>query len=163
MSNQQRDISMNYDDDSIPEYKLHRGSMPGLLDVIRKTVLSGKSYRVSIKEWSGKRGLPANAVQHVFYKRISQFQGCDIRTAGNGCKLDFGLPILLSDSEMGPKVGWVLDNISFQKMNREQQINVMDLIQVTSLFSTKQHNLYRDNLVMFWHEQGLELEYKEAK
>ncbi len=153
---------MNYDDDSMPEYKLHRGSMPGLLEVIRKIVLSGKSYRVSIVEWSEKRGLSANGQQHVWYKKISQFQGCDIRTAGNGCKLDFGLPILLSDSEMGSKVSWVLDNIKFYAMNREQKINVMDLIQVTSLFSTKQHNLYRDNLVMFWHEQGLELEYKNG-
>lgn len=147
----------------MPEYKLHRGSLPELLDFMRKTVLSGKHYRLSIQEWSEKRGLSANAVQHVFYKKISQFQGLDIRTAGNMSKLDFGLPILLSDSEMGAKVSWVLDNIKFYAMNREQQINVMDLIQVTSLFSTKQHNLYRDNLVMFWHEQGLELEYKNEQ
>ena len=142
------------------DFKLHRGSLPELLDLMRKVVLSGKHYRLSIQEWSEKRGLSDNAVQHVFYTKISQFNGCHIRTAGNGCKLDFGLPILISDSEMGPKVGWVLDNINFHLMTREQQINVMDLIQVTSLFSTKQHNLYRDNLVMFWHEQGLELEYK---
>lgn len=144
------------------DFKLHRGSLPELLDMMRKVVLSGKHYRLSIQEWSEKRGLSANAVQHVFYKKISQFSGYDIRTAGNGCKLDFGLPILISDSEMGPKVGWVLDNIKFHAMTREQQISVMDLIQVTSLFSTKQHNLYRDNLVMFWHEQGLELEYKDG-
>ena len=142
------------------DFKLHRGTLPELLDLMRKIVLSGKSYRLSIQEWSEKRGLSANAQQHVWYKKISQFHGCDIRTAGNGCKLDFGLPILISDSEMGPKVSYVLDKINFHNMNREQQINVMDLIQVTSLFSTKQHNLYRDNLVIFWHEQGLELEYK---
>ena len=145
------------------DFKLHRGSLPELLAKMREVVLSGKSYRVIITEWSGKRGLSANSQQHVWYKKISQFNGCDIRTAGSGCKLDFGLPILISDSEMGPKVGWVLDNIKFNLMTREQQINVMDLIQVTSLFSTKQHNLYRDNLVMFWHEQGLELEYKNEE
>jgi hypothetical protein len=142
------------------DFKLHRGSLPELLAKMREVVLSGKQYRVVITEWSEKRGLSANSQQHIWYKKISQFQGCDIREAGNGCKLDFGLPILISDREMGPKVGWVLDNINFHLMNREQQINVMDLIQVTSLFSTKQHNLYRDNLVMFWHENGLELEYK---
>jgi len=145
------------------DFKLHRGTLPGLLDMMRKIVLSGRSYRISIVEWSDKRGLSANAVQHVFYKRISQFNGYDIRTAGNQSKLDFGLPILLSDSEMGQKVDFLLKKIGFYSFTREQQINVMDLIQVTSLFSTKQHNLYRDNLVMFWHEQGLELEYKEAK
>ena len=141
-------------------FKLHRGTLPELLDKIRKVVLSGKSYRVIIEEWSEKRGLSANAVQHVFYKKISQFQGCDIREAGNMSKLDFGLPILLADEVMGLKVGYVLDKIKFYGMAREQQINVMDLIQVTSLFSTKQHNLYRENLVMFWHSNGLELVYK---
>ncbi len=149
--------------DQIKDFKLHRGSLPGLLDMMRKIVLSGKHYRLSIQEWSDKRGLSANAQQHVWYKRIAQFNGYDIRTAGNQSKLDFGLPILLSDSDIGPKVDFLLKKIGFYSFSREQQINVMDLIQVTSIFSTKQHNLYRDNLVMFWHEQGLELEYKEAK
>ena len=142
------------------DFKLHRGTLPELLDAMRKVVLSGKKYRITIDEWSEKRGLSANAQQHVWYKKISQFQGCDIREAGNASKLDFGLPILLSDEVMGPKVSYVLDKINFYNMTREQQINVMDLIQVTSLFSTKQHNLYRDNLVMFWYQNGLELVYK---
>jgi len=141
-------------------FKLHRGTLPELLDTMRKIVLSGKKYRITISEWSEKRGLSANAVQHVFYKKISQFQGCDIREAGNMSKLDFGLPILLSHEVMGPKVDFILKKIGFYGYGREQQINVMDLIQVTSLFSTKQHNLYRDNLVMFWHRNGLELVYK---
>jgi hypothetical protein len=145
------------------DFKLHRGSLPELLDMMRKIVLSGLSYRISIVEWSDKRGLSANAQQHVWYKRISQFYGCDIPTAGNQSKLDFGLPILLADSDMGQKVDFLLKKIGFYSFTREQQVNVMDLIQVTSLFSTKQHNLYRDNLVMYWHEQGLELEYKESK
>lgn len=142
------------------EFKLNRGTMPELLDKIRKVVLSGKTYRVKIEEWSAKRSLSANSQQHVWYKRISQFQGMDVREAGNMSKLDFGLPILL-DSDMGPKVSYILDKINFYSMTREQQVNVMDLIQVTSLFSTKQHNLYRDNLIMFWHQNGLELTYKD--
>lgn len=140
-------------------FKLHRGTLPELLDKFRKVVLSGKSYRVTIEEWSVKRGLSANAQQHVWYKKISQFQGCDIVEAGNSSKLDFGIPILLADPVMGPKVNYVLDKIKLYSMTREQQISVMDLIQVTSLFSTKQHNLYRDNMVMFWHRNGLELVY----
>ena len=142
------------------DFKLNRGTMPELLDKIRKVVLSGKTYRVTISEWSAKRGLSANAQQHVWYTKISQFQGMDIKEAGNMSKLDFGLPILLS-GEMGAKVSWVLNNINFYQMSREQQINVMDLIQVTSLFTTKQHNLYRDNLIMHWHQNGLELKYRD--
>jgi len=145
------------------DFKLHRGSLPELLAKIRQVVLSGKTYRLSIEEWSKKRSLSANAQQHVWYKKISQFTGYDIRTAGNGCKLDFGLPILLADPEMGPKIDFLIRPIGFYSWPRERQINVMDLIQITSLFSTKQHNLYRDNLVMFWHEHGLELEYKSEE
>jgi len=143
------------------DFKLHRGSLPELLAKMREIVLSGKTYRLSIEEWSKKRSLSANSQQHVWYKRISDFTGDDIRTAGNGCKLDFGLPILIADNEMGAKIGYVLDRINFRAMNREQQINVMDLIQVTSLFSTKQHNQYRDQMQIFWHEQGLEIDYLE--
>lgn len=141
------------------DFKLNRNTMPDLLDKMRKVVLSGKSYRISIVERSEKRALSANAQQHVWYKRIAQFQGLDIKDAGRMSKLDFGLPILLDDKDMGAKVSYVLDKIKFFNMTREQQLNVMDLIQVTSLFSTKQHNLYRDNLVMFWHQNGLELKY----
>jgi hypothetical protein len=148
--------------DQIKDFKLHRGSLPGLLNMMRKIVLSGLSYRISIVEWSDKRGLSANAQQHVWYKRIAQFNGYDIKTAGNQSKLDFGLPILLSDPEMGPKIDFMLRPMGFFNFPREKQVNVMDIFPVTSLFSTKQHNLYRDNLVMYWHEQGLELEYKEA-
>ncbi len=140
--------------------KLNRSSLGGVISFITELVLSDKTYQVNVSEWSAKRGLSANAQQHVWYKIISNHQGVDIREAGNMSKLDFGLPILLADEKMGPKVSYVLDKIKFYLMTREQQVNVMDLIQVTSLFSTKQHNLYRDQLCMFWHGQGLNLEYK---
>tara|TARA_R110000851_G_scaffold214225_1_gene366862 strand:+ start:696 stop:1142 length:447 start_codon:yes stop_codon:yes gene_type:complete len=143
------------------DFKLNRGTMPELLDKIRKVVLSGKTYRITISEWSAKRGLSANAVQHVFYTKISQFQGVDIKEAGNMSKLDFGLPILLADLDMGPKIDFMLRPMGFFNFPREKQINVMDIFPVTSLFTTKQHNLYRDNLIMHWHQNGLELKYRD--
>ena len=97
--------------DQIKDFKFHRGSLPGLLDMMLKIVLSGLSYRISIVEWSDKRGLSANAQQHVWYNRISQFNGYDIRTAGNQSKLDFGLPILLSANDIGPQVDFLLKKI----------------------------------------------------
>jgi len=145
------------------DFKLHCGTLPALLSKMRAVVLSGKSYRLSIEEWSKKRSLPANAQQHVWYKRISDFTGDDIRTAGNGCKLDFGLPILIADNEMGVKTAYILDRINFNLMTREQQINVMDFIKVTSLFTTKQHNQYRDQMQVYWHGQGLLIDYLEQE
>lgn len=106
-----------------------------------------------------KRSLTANALQHCWYKTISEYTGDDIKTAGNACKLDFGLPVLLS-GDYGERVSFTLSKIDFWNWNRQQQIGFMDILQVTSLFTSGQHTIYRDNLLAFWHEQGLVLEYK---
>lgn len=144
----------------IPDLKVNINSIGLLIKRLWDLDLT-KDWRITIKLWSKKRTLSANAQQHVWYKQISDFMNCDVREAGNSCKLDFGLPILLNDAVMGVKVDFVLKKIGFYSMAREQQINVMDLIQVTSLFSTKQHNQYRDQMQMFYHNAGLSLEYKE--
>lgn len=143
----------------LEDYKLDKNNIGFLVQTVTNLNFDSK-YRVNVEVWSDKRSLSANAQQHVWYKQIAEFNGLDIRTAGNMSKLDFGLPILL-DSEYGKKVSFVLTKINFWNMAREQQINVMDLIQVTSLFKTKQHNLYRDNLQIYWYEQGLNLDYKD--
>lgn len=143
----------------LEDYKLDKNNIGFLVQTVTNLNFDSK-YRVNVEVWDDKRSLSANAQQHVWYKQIAEFNGLDIRTAGNMSKLDFGLPILL-DSEYGKKVSFVLTKINFWNMAREQQINVMDLIQVTSLFKTKQHNLYRDNLQIYWYEQGLNLDYKD--
>jgi len=130
------------------------------LEMVKKLPLH-RPVELIIREASKKRTLTANAQQHVWYKKISEFTHCDIRTAGNSCKLDFGLPILLADAEAGRRINFVLKGFNFFSMTREQQINVMDLFAITSLFSTKQHNEYRDNIQMYYFEQGLSLEYQE--
>lgn len=142
----------------IPIFKLNANSIGLFIKNLWQLDLN-QQWQVSIKPWGKKRTLSANAQQHVWYKQISEFMNCDIREAGNACKLDFGLPILLADEGMGPKVDFVLKKINFYAMTREQQINVMDLIQVTSLFKTKQHNQYRDQMQMYYFDKGLNLEY----
>lgn len=117
---------------------------------------------VQFKKYSGKRSLSANAQQHVWYKDIAEHEQCDVRFTGNKCKLLFGLPILLADEVLGPKIDFVLKRIGFYEMTYEQQINVMDIIQVTSLFKTKQHNEYRDNLQQYYADHGLYLEYQKC-
>ena len=121
---------------------------------------TNKRYRVSIKEWSDKRKLPANAVQHVWYKQIADKLGHDAREAGNMCKLDFGVPIILSDDKLGSKLGFILNKIGFHQMTREQQIGVMDFIQITSIMSTSQHKQYREDIQVYYNNNGLNLEYR---
>jgi hypothetical protein len=143
------------------EFKLNANSLLWVFEQLKNLITTNKNYRVIIDDWDRKRTLSANAQQHVWYKQISEFTGDDIRTAGNTCKLDHGLPILLSIPDYARRVSFTLDKIGFYSMSREQQINVMDILQVTSLFKTKQHNLYRDSLRLYWFNNGLELKYKD--
>jgi len=115
---------------------------------------------VNIAKKPKKRSLSANAQQHVFYKQISEFSHTDIKTVEAECKIDFGLPILLDDPEVGAVLDYALKD--FFRMSREQQVRFIQVIQVTSLMSTKQHNQYRDNLIFHWNLNGLDIGYQDA-
>jgi hypothetical protein len=128
----------------------------------RAFIASFNTYpcKITITDDTKKRSLPANAVQHCFYKTISEYTGEDIKTSGNRMKRDIGLPILLS-GEYGEKVAWMLQVMNFYCRPDAKQISMMDLIPVTSLFTSKEHTSYRDNMLCFWNDNGLILEYKE--
>ena len=116
---------------------------------------------VNITEKSKKRSLPANAQQHLWYKQISEFSATDIKTCECECKIDFGLPIVLADPEVGRVIGYALENAKFFSMQRDQQIKFIQIIQITSLMNTKQHNQYRENILYFWNQAGLNIGYKD--
>jgi hypothetical protein len=116
---------------------------------------------VNITPKPKKRSLPANAQQHVFYKQISEFTGTDLKTVECESKIDFGLPIILADPEVGRTIGYALERGGFFSMQREKQVKFIQIFQVTSLMSTKQHNQYRDNLIFYWNKNGLPLQYLE--
>jgi hypothetical protein len=115
---------------------------------------------LTIKKHSNKRTLDANAQQWVWFAKIGKFYGVETKVAAKMCKLDFGLAILLGDPNFGPKISYVLGKVGFWDMNREQQLNAIDLFQVTSLFNTKQHNLYRDQIQNYWGRNGVSLNYQ---
>ena len=114
-----------------------------------------QTYFVNITKTKKKRSLSANAQQHVWYKQISEFTSTDIKTCECECKIDFGLPIVLSDPELGRVLGWSLENNRFFSMTRERQITFIKIIQITSLMTTKQHNQYRENIMFYWNQRGL--------
>lgn len=116
---------------------------------------------VNITRKKKKRSLSANAQQHVWYKQISEFTATDIKTAECECKVDFGLPIVLSDKEIGVVIGHALQSAKFFTMTREQQISFIRIIQITSLMNTKQHNQYRENILYFWNQAGLNIGYED--
>ena len=116
--------------------------------------------KIIVTDDTKKRSLPANSVQHCFYKIISEYTGEDIKTVGNRMKRDFGLPIVLS-GEYGAKVAWMLDCMGFEGRTDAQQVAMMELVPVTSLFTSKEHTIFRDNMIAFWGDNNVVLEYKQ--
>ena len=121
----------------------------------------GQKWYVHITKTKKKRSLSANAQQSVWYKQISEHTTTDIKTVTAECKIDFGLSIILADEEIGRTIGYALEKAGFFSMPREWQIKFIGVIQVTSLMSTKQHNQYRENLIYYWNQNGLDLGYQD--
>ncbi|WP_259556308.1 hypothetical protein [Vibrio harveyi] len=114
--------------------------------------------RVVVK-LTDKRSLDANAQVWVWVPQIAKFMGWTIPETAAELKLDHGLPIILADQEYGPKTMFILKRCDFWAMPREQQLGLVDFLPVTRLFSTKQHNAYRDSIQVHFVKQGLNLEY----
>lgn len=108
---------------------------------------------------SKKRSLPANSQVYVWYAQIAKIEGEDVNSVRNFCKLMFGLPILLQDENYKNKIIWTLNKLGFYNWNHEQKVNYMDLLPVSSLFNTKQHNEYRDNMQAYYAKNGVMLDY----
>jgi hypothetical protein len=116
-------------------------------------------FYVNITPKPKNRSLSANAQLHVFYKQISKFTDTDLKTVGGECKIDFGLPIILADKEIGPVIGHALQSARFFTMTREQQVVFIGVIQISSLMNTQQHNWYRDTIIFYLKNNGLPLQY----
>ena len=115
--------------------------------------------RVCIQPWSDKRTIPANAQIHVWYKQIADKDGEDVKTVELQCKRMFGLPILLDSVEYGRKISWTLNKLDFFNWPYEQQCGYMELLPVTRLFTTKQHNHYRETMQSHYNKNGYALDY----
>ena len=120
-----------------------------------------ETFYVNITKKKSKRSLSANAVQWVWATKISEFTNTDVKTCANELKVDFGVPILLRDPEIGRVLGHALQSAGFFTMTRERQVKFIEVIQVTSLMNTQQHHQYRENVMYYYGQQGLILEYKE--
>lgn len=144
----------------VKDFKLNLSSLGFLVSELAKIVQSKKSYRVNISEWKSKRGLSANGQQHVWYKQISEQTHNDIKSVEARCKIDFGVPIMLCDDKYGPVLGYILDKTNFWKLSNEQQEKLIQGIEVTRKMNSSQHNQYRDNMQVYWHSNGISIDYK---
>lgn len=132
-----------------------------IIQVMQELFKCQGDLRVTVEQWSERRTLSANAQIHVWYKQIAQQDGESVKTVECQCKRMFGLPILLDSSEYGEKIAWTLDKLDFFNWPYEKQCSYMELLPVTRLFTTKQHNEYRDAMQSEYNKNGYCLEYQE--
>lgn len=119
------------------------------------------NLKVTIEPWSDKRTLSANAQIYVWYSQIAKKDGESVDVVRNFCKLMFGLPILLNTPKFKKKIQYTLGKVGFYEWAHEQQCGFMDMLAVTSLMTTKQHNEYRDNILAYYNKNGYALDYQD--
>lgn len=117
---------------------------------------------VNIAKKKKKRSLSANAQQHVFYTCISKHYGD--RTpleVKNTCKDMFGLPILLNSEEHSVKIEFLLQRIEYYKYSYENKMKLIQCLSVTSEFTTKESKDYMDNMIFYYNDIGVMINYQD--
>ena len=121
-----------------------------------------QSLYVNITDKPKKRGLPANAQQHVFYDQIAKYY--DDRTplqVKDECKFLFGLQVALSSEKLEPIVSFLIDKLNYHSYSYENQLKLMKVIVRTSDFSTKESKAYMDAIIDYYNGEGLNIRYKD--
>ena len=143
----------------IKDFKMTAGTRGALRERV-KLLDSTQAWRVNIEPWSEKRSLSANALQHVWYKEISNEFGWSIDDTENYCKCKFGVPIIIEDVKHGPRIRKTLDKVGYWDMNVWEKAEQISVLMVTSLLSTKQHTAYRDAMQIHFVQHGIQLEVR---
>ena len=117
---------------------------------------------VSITKKPKSRTLSANAQQHVFYSQIAKHYGD--RTAldvKNTCKDMFGLPILLNSQANGDKIDFLLHKLDYYKHSYESKMKLIQCLSVTSEFTQKESKEYMDNMIFYFNDLGININYQD--
>lgn len=105
---------------------------------------------------AGLRSLDANALSHVWYGQIAEFEGQSIEGVRNQCKLLYGLPILRSDLK-DQRVNQFYLAMGFDSWPYAAQLAAMRYSNITSLMTPKQMGLYLDTVQKEYEDQNLKL------
>jgi hypothetical protein len=136
------------------------GDLPRLVSIVHDHFdESSRPMQIKIVD---KRTLSANAQIHVWAQTISEYTGEDIKTTHSRLKRDHALPIILADPEYGPKIDYMLKGCKFDSLSDSQQLGFIELLPISRLFSTKQHNAYRDSVQARWNAEGLYIDYLQG-
>lgn len=121
-----------------------------------------QKHFVTITKKSKKRGLSANAQQHVWYTQIANYYGdrlaIDVK---NECKDKLGLPILLNSEHSSVQIDFLLHNLNYYKRIYENRLKLIQCISVTSLFNTAESKIYMENMIFYYNDIGINISYQD--
>ena len=108
-----------------------------------------------------KRSLSANALQAAWIKEIAEWQGESELNVRRYIKTFVAFPIYIEEETKTVK--WImrtLEKIGYWQMTPENQMNVVDMLAVTSDMTSKQHTRLRDQIKAHYANMGLILEVR---
>jgi hypothetical protein len=109
-----------------------------------------KRRHFTIKLNLGKRSLDANAMQHVWFKELSE-QGDDSALYYKCyCKYTFGMMIL---SATEPEYTKIIKK-AFRCLDYDEKIKAMQFIDVSSKFNREQMSMYMDAIKHHFTQEG---------
>jgi hypothetical protein len=141
--------------------KYSAGNLPYINQELLKLDQS-KEWRVTVTPWKEKRGITANNQQHLWYGQIAKYYGD--RTAldvKNFCKAEIGLPLLLSSTLHGDKIGFLLAKLDYYRHGHESKLKLIQCLEVTSLFSTAESKQYMEQMIYYWNGQDVNIKFKD--
>jgi len=118
--------------------------------------------RIKITEWKEKRGLSANAQQHLWYSKVAKHYGDrSALEVKNFCKVALGLPILLNSALHGDKMEFLLHKLDYYKHSHESKMRLIQCLEVTSLFNTAESKEYMENMIFYYNDLGINIGFKD--
>jgi len=121
-----------------------------------------QAKRIVISDWKPNRSISANNQQHLWYGQIAKHKGdvsaLDVK---NMCKDMLGLPILLTSVKHGDKIEFLLHKLDYYKHSYESRMKLIQCLEVTSSFNTKESKEYMENMIFYWNESGVPIKFKE--
>ena len=121
----------------------------------------GQDWTLTVVEKSDKRSIPANRAYQSWYPDMADQLAMTILECTCFVKLNFGLPILLSNEYFNDLIGDSLRDKGFFELSYEDRIAHMIKLPVTRLFDTPMHKRLRDDLQNHFGAMGLNLDYRK--
>lgn len=118
-----------------------------------------KKYVTMRLKFGKARTVNMNSISHAWYQQVAdELREDDARGVKRYCKLVYGVPILRAEDDDFREV---YDSTIKASFTYEQKLAIMDVLEVTSLMSTKQFSQYLEDVQAHYLTRGVLLKFPE--